>query len=281
MNLCPKANLEFYAGWLDSQEGTSISIDTHGEGVLVGVTSARHKFATRGLSLGLSTSVCISDNVSFIASGWYLVPSNTNSREEYTAIAPLERTWDVSPQWWYVEGLFSLGQPCGGITLLAGLRYDNYGVKFKNPADISGLLPINSETADATSEGWIPLIGTQWASKGESQSLVVRAVGIPTLVGSVRYKETLEGIDRANVSGSYNGGGFLEFFAEYTKNFCSGSAGLFGRWNVAQGYSNVHTDVNDPVVGRLPGDNSWKLSLHRNTWTVGGVFSVNFDMPSY
>jgi hypothetical protein len=278
MNLCPKANLEFYVGWLDGRDGTTINVDTSGLGI-AGITSVQHKFANRGLSLGLSTTACLSDRVSFIASGWYLVQSKSDSREQYQFGAVLqERTWDVTPQWWYVEGLFALGQPCGGITLLAGLRYDSYQSKFKNPADVN-VLSLPSDQSDVTSEGWIPLIGTQYAVQGEAQSLVVRAVGIPTLVGTVKYKETIAGFERANLSGNYNGGGFLEFFAEYTRNFCGGSLGLFGRWNTTEGKANPNVDAG--VVGTAApiASDKFKLSLHRNTWTVGGVATLNFDMP--
>ena len=277
MDLCPKANVELYVGWLDGQEGTAINVDTGGTGVL-GITSVQHKFANRGLSLGVSSTACLSDRVSFIASGWYLVPSKSDSREQILIGALSERTWDVTPQWWYVEGLFAFGQPCGGITLLAGLRYDNYTVKFKNPAN-NTLPSLPSDESDATSEGWIPLVGTQYAVKGGAQSLVVRAVGIPTLLGSVKYRETIAGIQRADISGNYNGGGFLELFAEYTKNFCGGSLGLFGRWNTTEGRANPNFDVGQvAVTAPIPGE-KFKLTVHRNTWTVGGVATFEFDMP--
>ncbi len=135
--VCPKSNLEFYIGWMEDREGTSINVDADQNGQTVGLGlnagAVRHRFANRGLWLGLSDTICINDKLSFIASGWYLVPSTTNSRQEYfingvQLPTPLldDNSWHVKPQWWYVDGLFAIGSPCSGLTLLAGLRFDYY-----------------------------------------------------------------------------------------------------------------------------------------------------------
>jgi len=272
--LCPSANLEAYVGYMDDRVGTAIDVDTGGIGV-GGVQSVRHQFTNRGVWFGLADSICMSDKLSFIASGWYLAPSTTDSREQYNENVA-ERTWDVDPQWWYVDGLFALNTPCSGLTLLAGLRYDYYTANFKNPANVVGILSLPSDRADVTSQGWIPLIGTQYALSSSCGNLVVRAVGVPTLLGNVKYKSTFGGIDRGEVKGTYNNGYFLEFFAEWSKSIGPGSVGVFGRWNSAQGNSNV--DFN--LLGTVgPGDQRFKLTVHRNSWTVGGSVSLNFNMP--
>ena len=272
--LVPKSNLEIYVGWLDGQEGTSIGVATKGIAV-GGVTSVDHKFANRGLSLGLASSFCVNESLSFLASGWYLVESTSSSREVYNVNAA-ERTWDVSPQWWYVDGLFAWGDPCGNLKLLAGLRYDYYTARFKDPVNVTGVLSAATDTADATSEGWIPLVGVQYAASSPAQSLIFRVVGIPTLVGNVWYKQTFQGIDRVNVKGDYKNGYFLELFAEYTKNFCGGSAGIFGRWNTTKGDSDVDFELDGLTA---PGSESFELTVQRNAWTLGGTFSLDFDMP--
>ena len=271
--LCPKPTLELYVGWLDGQEGSSIGLGTKGIAV-AGVTSVDHKFANRGLSLGLASSMCINDSLSFIASGWYLVPSTSSSREGYTNFT-FERTWDVEPQWWYVDGLFAWGNPCSGFKILAGLRYDHYTARFKNPVNVVGMGSSSTDTADASSDGWIPLVGVQYAASSTAQSLIFRVVGIPTLLGNVWYKQTANGIDRVDVKGDYKGGYFLEVFTEYTKRFCGGSVGVFGRWNAAKGDSNVNFEI----TGVNTGEESFELSLRRSAWTLGGTFSLDFDMP--
>jgi hypothetical protein len=269
--LGPSSNLELYVGWMEDRNGTSINVDTTGI-FLGGVGSVRHQFANRGLWLGLSDTISLSDSLSFIASGWYLVPSNSNSLEQYNGNVA-RRTWDTDARWWYVDGLFAVGLP-GGFNILAGLRYDYYTIRFKNPFDVAGVASFPSDTADATSEGWIPLIGAQYSQSGSAGSLVVRAVGVPTLLGNIRYNQTFQGFARAEARGNYDNGYFLEFFAEYSKSFGPGSVGVFGRWNGTQGNSNV-----DFQILGFAGNETWRLSVHRNAWTVGGSFSLNFTLP--
>jgi hypothetical protein len=270
--LSPSSNLEFYVGWMEDREGTTISADTTGINV-AGVASVRHNFTNRGLWLGLSDTVWLSDNLSFIASGWYLVPSNNStSREQYNGNVA-QRTWETDSRWWYVDGLLAFGSP-SGLNLLAGLRYDYYTVRFKDPFNVAGVLNAFTDTADATSEGWIPLFGAQYAQSSSAGSLVVRAVGVPTLIGNLKYNQTFGAFARAETKGNYNNGWFLEFFAEYSKSFGPGSVGVFGRWNGTKGYVNA-----DFTAAPFAGTDTFRLTVQRNAWTVGGSFSLNFTLP--
>lgn len=272
--LGPGSNLEAYVGWMEDREGTTISADTTGISI-GGVNSVRHHFANRGLWLGLADTISLSDRVSFLASGWYLVPSSSTSREVYNAgLIVQERTWDTDARWWYVDGLLAFGC-AGGLNALAGLRYDYYTVRFKNPFNATFVTSLPSDTADATSEGWIPLFGLQYAQSSSMGSLVVRAVGVPTLLGTVKYNQTVGGTPaRVEARGNYNNGYFLEIFAEYSKSFGPGSVGVFGRWNGTKGYANA-----DFAIPPLAGTDTFRLTVQRNTWTVGGSFSLNFTLP--
>lgn len=265
----PAAGPTLYIGWMEDRDGTSFTANS--DVGLTGVRNIQHHYTNRGLWLGLAQTVPLKDTLCFMASGWYLVPSNDNSREIYN-FGVAERTWDTDTQWWFVDGLFSLGTP-GGFSLLAGLRYDSFTTRFKNPFNITGIGASLTDEADVVTENWIPLFGTQMAYAGSFGNLVVRAVGVPTLVGNVWYKQTVN-VVRFEAKGNYTGGYFLEFFGEYSKSFGPGSVGIFGRWNMAQGKTNLSTDL-------LPGgaNQDFLLTLNRNSWTVGGSFSVAFNMP--
>lgn len=275
----PVAGPTLYVGWMEDRQGTSFTADTDGTS-LANIVSINHRYPNRGLWLGLGQCIPLRERFSFIASGWYLVPSNDNSREIYNAPGVAERTWDTDTQWWFADGLFGLGTP-GGFSLLAGLRYDSFTTRFKNPvnaAGIGGALP--SDTADVVTENWIPLFGTQMDYSGSFGNLVVRAVGVPTLVGSAWYKQTLGGggiIQRIEAKGNYSGGYFLEFFTEYSKSFGPGSVGLFGRWNMAEGKAKLSVDGLIAAGGLLARD--FDLTLNRTSWTLGGSFSLAFNMP--
>ncbi|HMK35927.1 MAG TPA: hypothetical protein VK463_12715 [Desulfomonilaceae bacterium] len=269
--VCPAGGLVGYVGWMENREGTSINADTRGLALLA-ARNVHHNTPNRGLWLGLTGTACLSDRIGFLASGWYLVPSNTSSRELYNDGA-LYRTWEVDPGWWYVDGLFALNGPAG-LTLLAGLRYDYYTIKFKRPTDQGGFATLNS-TADVTSNGYIPLFGTQFAYSSSMGNLVVRAVGVPTLIGNVTYRESFNNaVADFEAHGNYNNGYFLEFFGEYSKSFGPGSIGVFARWNGTEGKLQANAKT-DPT-----GLNTrYDLTVHRLTWTVGGSFSLNFNMP--
>ncbi len=269
--LSPSSNLEAYVGWMEDRNGTTINVDTTGIAI-GGIRSVQHHFSNRGLWLGLADTISLSDRVAFIASGWYLVPSSATSYEAYNGNVA-SRTWDTDARWWYVDGLLAFNGPAG-LSLLAGLRYDYFTVRFKNPFNVSGVVSSPSDTADATSQGWIPLFGTQCAYLSSTGNLVVRAVGVPTLAGNIKYNQTLGGFARAEAKGNYNKGWFLEVFAEYSKSFGSGSFGVFGRWNGTQGNSNVSLDI-PPFAGT----ETFQLTVHRNSWTLGGSFSLNFNLP--
>jgi hypothetical protein len=133
--VCPAGGLVGYIGWMENREGTDLSADATGL-VLLGAASLKHKYPERGLWLGLTASGCLSDSISFLASGWYLVPSNDNVLEVYN-FGTLARNWDTGLQWWYVDGLFAMGKQ---LTLLAGLRFDRYSNEFKDPSNAAGVI---------------------------------------------------------------------------------------------------------------------------------------------
>jgi hypothetical protein len=267
----PAPGPTFYVGWMEDRDGTSFTANS--DVALGGVLSLEHGYANRGLWLGLGQVVPIKDRFAFLASGWYLIPSNDNSREIYTGIVG-ERTWDTETQWWFVDGLFAVGAP-GGFSILAGLRYDYFTTTFKNPRNVVGIPGLPTDQADVITQNWIPLVGTQMSYAGSFGNLTVRAVGVPTLVGNVRYKQTLgAAASRIEAKGNYNSGYFLEFFGEYSKSFGSAGVGIFGRWNMAEGEAKLSTDL----IG-LGGSQDFDLALHRNSWTLGGSFSLAFNMP--
>ena len=136
---------------MEDRQGTNLSANND-------LAVLQHHYPNRGLWLRLCQSLWLNDKISFIASGWYLFPSGSSSREDYGA-AIGGRTWDTDTQWWFVDGIFSL-TPCAGFSVMAGLRYDSYTTRFKTPSDRSAnVVSSPSDTADVILQSWIPLIG--------------------------------------------------------------------------------------------------------------------------
>jgi len=228
---------------------------------------------------GLAGSTCLWENLSFVGSGWLLAPSSISSRKdhEFSVGPPLTaRSWDVDPQWWFVDGLFAWRVPAG-LSLLAGLRYDYFAQNFKDPSDVVLHPSLPSDTSDYTSQAWIPLLGTQYSISGAMGNLVVRAVGFPTILGRFTYKETQVGAVRFEAGGNYDSGYFLEVFAEYSKRFGPGMVGVFGRWNAANAQSTVDSDR--LVLGIGVTNSSPRVTMHWHSWTLGGSFGLDFSSP--
>lgn len=264
--VCPSGGLVGYIGWMENREGSEISGDTT-ERTIFGAFSAKHKYPERGLWLGLIASGCLSEHISLLASGWYLVPSRQNELETYDW-GTAWRNWDTDPQWWYVDGLFAFGKQ---LSLLAGLRFDRYSNKFKNPSNAIAVSSNPNDTADVNSDSWIPLVGTQYVYTDTTTNLTVRAVGFPVLLGNFKYRETVGGASAIEGSRNWRNGYFLEIFAEYSKRIGQGTIGVFGRWNGTEGKTAVD-------IQGLPGAGSsdFDISFRRLTWTVGGSVGLGF-----
>ncbi|AFM23008.1 TonB-dependent receptor [Desulfomonile tiedjei] len=263
---CPAGGLVGYIGWMENREGTEISGDTT-ETTIFAAFSAKHKYPERGLWLGLIGSGCLSEQVSLLASGWYLVPSRQNEVEIYDW-GSSRRNWDTDLQWWYVDGLFAFGKQ---LSLLAGLRFDRYSNKFKNPSNAIAVVSNPNDTADVNSDGWIPLVGTQYVYADTTTNLTVRAVGFPVLLGNFKYREAVGGANALEGSGNWRGGYFLEIFGEYSKRLGPGTIGVFGRWNGTEG--KTHVDIQ---ALPLAGSSDFDISFRRITWTVGGSVGLSF-----
>ena len=281
-NVFPKvAAPEFYVGWMDGP-GTSFGVDTDSVG-FAGITKLRQSYRNRGVWLGLADTVALTDCVSFMASGWYLIPSNTVSRQTFNDGGPgfglTGRSWNTDNQWWWVDGLFVFGPCCGPASFLVGLRYDYFTTRFQDePFDPTMPTPtpppVDGDQADVISQAVIPLIGVQAGYEGANYRMLARAVGFFTALGSVKYNETILAGNRLQATGNYTSGAFLELFAEYARKFGGGEAGVFCRYDYLQGYSNLNVDF-------LPtgGSQSFRLGLTRNVWTIGGSFALNFNTP--
>ncbi len=263
--LCAPA---FYAGYMADRQGTTFAARSDAAPLFV-VQGLQHHYTLQGLWLGASQTCQITPSVGLIATGWYLFPANKTSDQTYdTGLGTLKREWDTDTNWWYADAVLAFGTP-GGLTFLGGARYDHFSTKFKNPT-IGTFIGGFNDQADVESHGIIPLLGTQYALNSANQSLVVRAVGIPTLVGPVKYNESIGGFTAVEATGNWRGGHFLEIFSEYAAKMGAGEFGVFGRWNMAHGRATLNTTLTGIAAQDL------ELNLDRFSWTLGGKVGFNF-----
>lgn len=270
---------KFYLGMMADRGGTTLDLD--GAFLPSLFDNTAHKYTNQGLWLGVSQLMGLNSGLCFNASGWCLVPSTAESDETFSdGFNHMDNRWNTDTHWWFVDGVLSLNAPAG-FSFLAGLRYEQYTTRFSDPERASGIgILFPWATADVISESWIPLIGAEMRSPSSLGGLVVRVIGFPALLGSLKYNETQPNITpvrRLEASGSWSKGYFVEFFSEYSKRLGFGDVGLFAKWNAFQGKSRSTVDYVDNFY--VPTHEQPDLTLSRCWWTLGGSFTMNFSLP--
>jgi hypothetical protein len=276
--VCPAFAPAVYFGWgVPQDRNTSVSLTAQNNGAN-NVREITVRLPTSGFWLGTALPVCLGENLSFVATGWYLFPGTpgANSNEDLYPGGVrnyIANNWTPTFNWWYADGAFAYGWQ--GFSALLGLRYDYYTVSISNPNN--NALFGGQERGDITSNAWIPFIGFQSAYTDAVQSMKVRILGIPTILGNGQVGlTTLNGNRFEFNTAGYNGGNFLEIFGEYTRKFFGASqAGVFARWNTAR----ATTSGTGNIVNNAALQDSYDFVMNRSAWTIGGVFTLDFSTP--
>jgi len=271
----------FYVGWgIPQDRNTSVSLTAQNNGILT-VRNISLRIPTNGLWLGTALPVSLGDNLSFVATGWYLFSGQPNAdfNDDHTPPQlpnPASyHSWDTQGTWWFVDGAVAYGWT--GFAALVGLRYDNQTLKLSSPGNNVGLFTGQQE-GNFLSSAWIPFIGFQSAYTDALQSLKIRMLGIPTILGYSNLGITITGPDRLQYNNvNYSSGYFFEAFGEYTRRFFGSSqAGVFVRWNSTHALSSDTLSlVNNPGTN----NDTFNFSLTRNSWTLGGLVTLDFNTP--
>ena len=261
-----------YFGWMPEQENNvSAGLDAQNLGAW-NIRTVNLKYRTGGFWLGGIVPVQLTEKVSFLGSGWYLFPSDSSAGQmwengEIRQVAfNYGNDWTKKDIWWFVDGVLAYGD--SNFSVLAGLRYDKFSTNYSG-ANINFN---NGQQLDLIAQSIIPLLGVQAGYKSSASSLNVRIVGIPTNAGNAKVNFTVANNNRLEATGNYNGGHFLEVFAEYARQiFQNGDAGVFLRWNTTR----VTSDVSATTT-QAPTTDDYLLSFNRNTWTLGGKVGISF-----
>lgn len=274
----------FYAGWGSHRNGATTSFDVQQTGT-DDLTSIINTYPIGGVWLGLAVQANPNNRIGLYADGWILIPSNRQADESYSIAAPLtgSKTWRTSSDWWFVDGAVTYN-PLSLGKLVAGFRYDRFATNLKNPRNFVGALGLSSDRGDVTINSYIPFVGVQveQGTPGGSQ-VMFRIIGFPWLAGDVKFHDSIGGFgaiieDRIELSKGIGEGYFLEAFAEYSRPvFGNGRVGLFGRWNMTHGNADS-VDITD-VLGGFPLTGKYQFAFDRLSWTLGGSFSMDFDLP--
>lgn len=264
-----------WVGYGRHRKGVSLSAETDTP-ITTGVLGASQKYPIDGVHLEGAVPVTLPGAPLFFVGGSWFFPSNGTSRADYPIAGPFAdsaRTWDTDTQWWTAQALFA--QPIyGGVMGVGGYRFDSWMTNFSDPTDEVEFPDVPTDEADLTLAHHIPFFGL-WLSHGfGGGTLNVGAIGFPTVMGSIDYKETALTF-RIDNHGNYHSGYFLEFFGDYTLNVFGADVGIFGRHSHLHGRGSLDTEV--LPTGIAP-DNNLDYSMDRKVWMVGGKLSVNFNV---
>jgi hypothetical protein len=282
--------VESYVGYLDDPKGFSYTrerSDGSGEPNLV------FSMPVRGLWLGLSSGVSLSDALGITLSGGLLAPAKTQGefREDGPGQIALNSNFDSNHQWGYLDGMgsYNLSRSSSYVStqILGGFRWDHFdskqSIKF---SDTTGGDKLNgSRTNNLILNAFLPYLGFQYAYKSETSTTTSRVIGFPYVPGSVKLQDSFSQIETGLTSNgggeyqyplSFTSGYFVEFVTEASRRILgSANLGTFFRWNMIHattgpGSYTTATDSTDSFVI----DEKFAYYLH--AWTVGALLSIDF-----
>jgi hypothetical protein len=296
-----RTNLEpfvAYVGFMPEVSTVSFGFDS---GAGAAGTPGLHRWSPKGVWLGGSETVNLSNTVSFTLDGWYLISCLGRAREidefphsslvitgfefDGEILVPVfgtvfdtvlgHRSWNTENIWWFLDGVLNW-RVGSGFTCFAGLRYDKFSTRFKD-VSTDGIPPSTaSDTADITLKSYIPFIGIQQEYRTATTSLSVRFLGFPYVASEVTHFQTSEtgaGL-RTEARGNFNSAYFFEAFGEYSyRSSDNTSWGIFLRWNQLH----ARGDMNIEVPGFLNAESGF--TVHRPSFTVGGLATFAFNSP--
>jgi hypothetical protein len=233
-----------------------------------------------GVWVGVSNYCKISERLGFFASGWYLFPTTGDALETFTAppvFVPSTGSWSASKSMGWIDGAVILGSQCG-LNLIAGFRWDNYNLQLKNNVSVTLAFPPGTslpDEADLTVNHYMPFLGTQYCSGDPCCGLLVRVIGFPWVPGSGTFGETFNAApNRFQATWSPNRAAFIEVFSQYARNLRGlGCLGIFGRFNYL---SSKGTATPADLLGVFTPLPDYDFTLTRQSWTVGGNFTLSF-----
>lgn len=260
-----------YVGY---SRATTWEVTSQGPGVFNGLNDIKQSFPVHGIQLSADATASLSDRLTVIGRGTWLLPWNGQTFEDSRLNArglAAERRWSTTMQWWTLEGAGAWAiNPMSAI--VGGLRYDSFQTTFKDPSDAAGFFGQIGE-ADLEVHLWLPYVGVV-VQQGAARFGVI---GLPWTPGTMRYRRTDFNIARLAGNGTVKSGYFLEAFAEFNANLMGATAGLFAKWTMVRTRS--VTSLDDTVLGNGIVGDTFDVTFSRQNWILGAQAALTFNSP--
>lgn len=278
-----------YVGWMDVDRGGSLSWGNYRLAPVTDTDMAL-TYSLRGLWLGLSERITLSDELECNLEGWYLIPSEAGGwlAIELEGFGPWDRPWWTTRTHWYVlDG--SLGYRLTGSTsILAGFRYDYSTIYFTNTVN-QPLIPGNpNDEADIRVSAFLPYCGLETRLGGRNFNITSRIIGFPWMTATFKILEDSDNqtsypgeFYAADSTVSSNRGYFLEAFLDCgSRVFRDVSLHLFVKAGLFRGYGKGSIEGIAGIGGINDVDSdSAQVTVGRKYLTVGANASFDFLLP--
>jgi hypothetical protein len=287
---CSRLRVESYVGYLDDPKGFSYTRErTDGSGE----PNLLFSMPVRGIWLGLSSAISLSDALGITLSGGLLAPGKTQGefREDGAVQVALNSNLDSNHQWGYLDGMgtynFSRSSSFVSMELVGGFRWDHFDSKQSlRFSDTTGGNQLSgSSTNNVILNAFLPYLGFQYVYKSGTTNTTSRVIGFPYVPGSVKFQDSFSQIQArltANGGGEYQyplsftSGYFLECVTEGSRRiFGSANLGTFFRWTMVHATTGPgsYTTASDRTDSFVIDE---KFSYYLRAWTVGGLLSLDF-----
>jgi hypothetical protein len=230
---------------------------------------------TRNGWLGASTTLRFNKDFGAILSGGALLPFD----EEFTLHvltgqgAPYDDNYNHDTQWSIIEALGTYNMLGLGEALF-GFRWDHFTTRWSEVNDT------DPDYYNFKLNYFLPVVGVQSRFGTETNQVVARVLGFPFVPGTVLYDYQFpSGLYSERGEYGFDRGYFLEAGLDYIcRPFEGVCAGLFFRYNTIHTSSEALVEETTGAAAPTVLTETHILGLYRTTWTLGGMFSWNFDL---
>ena len=255
-----------------------------------GFGAFKHTYKFNGLQLGL-TGVAVSrtgfgvwGNFNILATGSTKDPENYN--EGFGAgYFQGTRYWTAKNDTYSFTGV-GFYNVFNTACVLGGFRWDHLETTFDRPTWTPGVTSsLGGDEATLTVNVYQPFVGAMVDQGGASRVMRIGFIAWPQVYGNVEYGQTFGALGTGSrldgMSSKVNEGYFWEIFAEYglkEQRFLGAAFGLFASWTQYHLKGRLNSDL-DQIGAASFGSDRFDISLHRNSWTVGGKLEIPLAIP--
>jgi hypothetical protein len=211
----------------------------------------------RGVWLGGSLALDVTDDMKIIISGGSLPPNESGSMWSSSPVLFDQTDLVADFQWGLVST--DIEYSLGGIgELLVGFRWDHFTTRYTNPVSSVGYY-------NYVMNWYLPYVGLQSTFGPVENNITARVIGFPRTPGSAKCD--LHGSPTEVYIGEFSldRGSFIECVLTYAcKPFQGAHVELFGKFNWMESHTSdliEETSGNDQM--------GFALDLSRKTWTFG------------